>query len=246
MKKRYIVILLVIMTLFLSACGEPKVSPENKKLRIVTTSGFAPYEYYDENNNLTGIDIDIANDIAKSMGKEVEIKDVPFDSLLTAVSNGDADLAIAGLSITVERKKTVDFSMVYAISNQAVIVKKGSGVNLTNLDGKNISVEIDTTADTYATNNYKNATIVRQKDYVDVLSDLLNGKSDCIIMDLVPARELIKGHDNLEIFDGVLFSDTYGIAVRKGNIDLLQQVNKILGKEVADGTIEKYTLKYSN
>lgn len=248
MKKILILFSLILATFMLSACkgdiqSEP---PESNKLTVVTTSGFAPYEYYDTNNELVGIDIDIANDIANSMGKELVIKDVPFDSLITAVTNGDADFAIAGLSITTERQKTVDFSMVYAISNQAIITKKGSGITIDNLDGKNISVEVDTTADTYITNNYKKATVIRQKAYADALKDLEDGKSDCLIMDLIPGRKLIKDHDNLEIIDDVLFTDMYGIAVKKGNSELLAKINKVLGQEIADGTIEGYTLKYSD
>ena len=90
---------------------------------MVTEAGFAPYEYHD-GSGIVGVDVDIAREIAAAMGKELEIKDVAFDSLINELNSGKADFAAAGMSITEERKKEVDFSIEYVSSKQVVVVRK--------------------------------------------------------------------------------------------------------------------------
>ena len=242
MKKKIVAVLsLLVVSGFLCACGNQSSSDE---LVMVTEAGFAPYEYYD-NNEIVGVDIAIAQDIAKAMNKKLVVKDISFDSIINEVNSGKADFAAAGMSITDERKEQVDFTIEYATSKQVVVVKKGSSVTLNNLDGKTISVQLGTTADAYATDNYKNATIIRQKKYLSSAEDVKNGKADCIIMDSLPAQKLVSANSELEILDGVLFTDKYGMIVKKGNTELLNKINAVLEEEMANGKIDEYTIKYS-
>ena len=111
--KKYLMLLVLIL---LTGCGR-----DNNKLIMVTEAGFAPYEYY-ENGDIVGVDVEIAKEIAKSMGKELVIKDIYFDSILNEIKSGKADIALAGISVNEERKKEVDFSMNYITSKQVVIV----------------------------------------------------------------------------------------------------------------------------
>jgi ABC-type amino acid transport substrate-binding protein len=242
MKKRVITIIsLILASCFLCACGNQNSSNE---LIMVTEAGFAPYEYYD-NNEIVGVDIAIAQDIAASMNKKLVVKDVSFDSIINEVNSGKADFAAAGMSITDERKEQVDFTIEYATSKQVVVVKKGSALTLNDLDGKTISVQLGTTADSYATENFKNATIIRQKKYLSSAEDVKNGKADCIIMDSLPAQKLVASNSDLVILDGVLFTDKYGMIVKKGNTELLNKINAVLEEEMANGKIDEYTIKYS-
>ena len=239
--KGMITTLVIICMIFLtSGCGK-----NENELVLVTEAGFAPYEYYEE-GKIVGVDIDIANEIAKELGKELVIKDVSFDFVINEVKSGKADFAAAGISITPERAKEVDFTMEYTVSNQVVVVKKGSNIkNFDDIKDKKIAVQLGTVADLYASENYKDATIVSHKKYLSAVEDVKTGKADLIIMDELPAKEIVKENDNLVILDGVLFQDKYGMIVKKGNDELKEEINKVLERMINDGTIDKLVIKHS-
>lgn len=239
--KVMITTLVIICMIFLtSGCGK-----NENELVLVTEAGFAPYEYYEE-GKIVGVDIDIANEIAKELGKELVIKDVSFDFVINEVKSGKADFAAAGISITPERAEEVDFTMEYTVSNQVVVVKKGSNIkNFDDIKDKKIAVQLGTVADLYASENYKDATIVSHKKYLSAVEDVKTGKADLIIMDELPAKEIVKENDNLVILDGVLFQDKYGMIVKKGNDELKEEINKVLKRMINDGTIDKLVLKHS-
>ena len=233
--------LVIICMIFLtSGCGK-----NENELVLVTEAGCAPYEYYEE-GKIVGVDIDIANEIAKELGKELVIKDVSFDFVINEVKSGKADFAAAGISITPERAEEVDFTMEYTVSNQVVVVKKRSNIkNFDDIKDKKIAVQLGTVADLYASENYKDATIVSHKKYLSAVEDVKTGKADLIIMDELPAKEIVKENDNLVILDGVLFQDKYGMIVKKGNDELKEEINKVLKRMINDGTIDKLVLKHS-
>lgn len=236
MKKLF---LIVCCLLALTGCQKNK-----NEIVMVTEAGFAPYEYY-ESGKIVGVDIDIANEIATHLGKKLVIKDIAFDSIINELNSGKADFAAAGMSITEERLEEVDFSLKYVVSNQIVMTRKGSKINLNNLDGLKLAVQLGSVADTYATKNYKKSTITQQKKYLSMVEDLKSGKVDAIIMDNLPAKEIIKANDNLQILDGYLFSDSYGIAVKKGNTELLNNINQVLEKLMKEKKIEQYVINHS-
>lgn len=218
---------------------------DDNKLILVTEAGFAPYEFY-QNGEIVGVDIDIAKEIAKELGKELVVKDVSFDFLINEVKSGKADFAAAGISITDERKKQVDFTDEYTVSNQVVVVKKGSPItSFDEISNKKIAVQLGTVADLYVSDNYPDATLVQHKKYLSAVEDVKANKVDCLIMDELPAKEIVKANSGLKIMDGILFQDRYGMIVKKGNDKLRKQINKVLKRLIDDGTIEKLVLKYS-
>ena len=218
---------------------------DDSKLVLVTEAGFAPYEFY-QNGEIVGVDIDIAKEIAKELGKELVVKDVSFDFLINEVKSGKADFAAAGISITDERKKQVDFTDEYTVSNQVVVVKKDSPItSFDEISNKKIAVQLGTVADLYVSDNYPDATLVQHKKYLSAVEDIKAGKADCLIMDELPAKEIVEANTELKIMDGVLFQDRYGMIVKKGNDKLRKQINKVLKRLVEDGTIDKLVLKYS-
>ena len=155
-KKISIAIIVLVFALMITGCGK-----KENELVMVTEAGFAPYEYY-KDGQIVGVDIDIANDIAKELGKKLVVKDVAFDSIVNELKSGKADFAAAGMSITEERKKQVDFTIEYTTSNQVVVVRKDSALtNFSDIDGKRIAVQLGTVGDSYATENYKNSEIRR-------------------------------------------------------------------------------------
>lgn len=239
---KYIIttVLIICMTFLISGC-----SKNENELVLVTEAGFAPYEYY-EDGKIVGVDIDIAKEIAKELGKELVIKDVSFDFVINEVKSGKADFAAAGISITEERAKEVDFTIEYTVSNQVVVVKKGSNIkSFDDIKNKKIAVQLGTVADLYVEENYKDATIVSHKKYLSAVEDVKTGKADCIIMDELPAKEIVKENNNLIILDGILFQDKYGMIIKKGNDELKESINTILERMINDGTIEKLVLKHS-
>ena len=234
------IMLLVISILLLTGCKR-----DDNKLILATEAGFAPYEYY-QDGEIVGVDIDIAREIAASLGKELVIKDVSFDFIINEIKSGKSDIGAAGMSITKERLEEVDFSVEYAVSNQVVIVPMDSRItSIDQISNQRIAVQLGTVADSYVNENYKDATVIRQKKYLSMVEDLKAGKVDLIIMDLLPASEIVKSNDGLKILDEYLFTDKYGMAIKKGNKELLDKVNDVLTRLMSEGKIEEYTIKHT-
>lgn len=235
------IIVLLFMILLVTGCGKK----DDSKLIMVTEAGFAPYEYY-SNGEIVGVDVDIAKEIATSMGKELVIKDIAFDSIINEVKTGKADFGAAGISYNEERAKNVDFTINYSTSKQVVIVKNDSGItNIGDINGKKIAVQLGSIADTYVSSTYKDASVVRQKKYLAAIEDLNTGKVDCVVMDLLPAEQILKTNSGLKILDGALVEDSYGMIVKKGNKELLDNINKVLEKLKNEGKIDEYIIKHT-
>lgn len=240
MNMRKILVLCLVCVICLTGCGT-----RDDTLVMVTEAGFAPYEYYD-NGEVVGVDVDIAKEIAKEMGKKLVVKDVAFDSIINEVKTGKADFGAAGISYTDERAKQVDFSINYSTSNQVVVVKNGSNIrDVNNIDGKRIAVQLGSVADTYVTSNFKNSEIIREKKYLAAIEDLKSAKADCVVMDELPAKEMVKNNNDIMILSGNLASDSYGMVVKKGNKKLLNAINKVLNKLKEDGNIDRYVINHT-
>ena len=222
-------------------------SSDSGKLVMVTEVGFAPYEYYD-GEAVVGVDVDIAKEIAAAMGKELEVRDIAFDSLINEVQSGKADFAAAGLSVTPEREEQVDFTINYATSKQVIVVRQDN-TEITGPDdvnGKNVSVQLGTVADTAVSDkeDYPDCTVIQQKKYLAAAEDVKSGKADCLVMDELPAQELVKANPELKILDEELFTDVYSMAVQKGNTELLDKINEVLQKLMDEGKIEEFTMNH--
>ncbi len=241
MKKTITVIALIITTLALTGCSKKN----DNEIIMATEAGFAPYEYY-ENGEIVGVDIEIANEIAKALGKKLIVKDIAFDSIINELKSGKADFALAGMSITEERLKEVDFSIQYTTSRQVVIVKKNSSINsINNIYDKKIAVQLGSVADLFLSENYPNTELVRQKKYLSMVEDLKSDKIDLIVMDKLPAEQIVASSNELKILEGSIFEDSYGIAVKKGNTELLSTINNVLNKLMSENKIDEYIVKYS-
>ena len=215
--------------------------------KLVMVTGFAPYEYYD-GEAVVGVDVDIAKEIAAAMGKELEVRDIAFDSLINEVQSGKADFAAAGLSVTPEREEQVDFTINYATSKQVIVVRQDN-TEITGPDdvnGKTVSVQLGTVADTAVSDkeDYPDCTVIQQKKYLAAAEDVKSGKADCLVMDELPAQELVKANPELKILDEELFTDVYSMAVQKGNTELLDKINEVLQKLMGEGKIEEFTMNH--
>ena len=215
-----------------------------EKIIMVTEAGFAPYEFY-KNNEIVGVDVEIAKKIAEKLGKELEIKDTDFDSIINEVKTGKADFAAAGLSITEERLEEVDFSIEYAISKQVILVKNDSSIlKVDDLNGKKVAVQLGTVADLVLSDEYPEVEVIQHKKYLLAVEDLLANKVDAIVLDSLPAQEIVKQNPELKILEEELLTDKYGIAIQKENKELLDTINQVLKEMMDSGEIEDFTMKY--
>ena len=234
------ILIILVSVLLLTGCKK-----NNDELVMVTEAGFAPYEYY-ENGEIVGVDVDIAKEIAKTLGKTLVVKDIAFDSIINEVKTGKADFGAAGISYTDDRAKNVDFSINYSTSKQVVIVSDNSSIkNINEISNKKIAVQLGSIADTYVTENFKNATIVRQKKYLAAIEDLKTGKVDCVVMDELPAKEIVASNSGIKILDGSLTNDSYGMVVKKGNKELLDKINSVLEKLKNEGKIDEFIINHT-
>lgn len=233
----------LILFIMILMCGCSK--KDENQLVMVTEAGFAPYEYY-ENGEVVGVDVDIAKEIAKYLGKKLVVKDIAFDSIINEVKTGKADFGAAGISYSDDRAKNVDFSINYAISKQVVIVNNNSSItNVNGISNKKIAVQLGSIADTFVTEKYKNANVVRQKKYLAAIEDLKTGKVDCVVMDELPAKEIVSKNEGIKILDGSLTNDSYGMVVKKGNKELLDAINTVLQNLKDEGKIDEFIIKHT-
>lgn len=233
--------LIIFIMILMCGCSRK----DENQLVMVTEAGFAPYEYY-ENGEVVGVDVDIAREIAKHLGKTLVVKDIAFDSIINEVKTGKADFGAAGISYSEDRAKNVDFSINYAVSKQVVIVNNNSSItNVNGISNKKIAVQLGSIADTFVTDNIKNANVVRQKKYLAAIEDLKTGKVDCVVMDELPAKEIVSKNEGIKILDGSLTNDSYGMIVKKGNKELLDAINTVLQNLKDEGKIDEFIIKHT-
>jgi polar amino acid transport system substrate-binding protein len=211
---------------------------------MATNATFPPYEYYD-GDDIAGIDAEIAAAIADKLGLELKIEDMEFDSIITAVQNGKADIGLAGMTVTDERKQNVNFSETYATGIQSIIVPEDSDIaSVDDLEGKKIGVQLSTTGDIYATDDYGADNVEEYNKGADAVMALTQGKVDAVIIDNEPAKQFIANNDGLKILDTEYVEEEYAAAISKDNTALLDAVNEAMEELKADGTIQEILDKY--
>ena len=254
-KKVLAVVLAVLMACAVfAACSKNTDNGNEKKgtLVMATNATFPPYEYKD-GDSFAGIDVEIAEKIAEKLGMTLEIQDVEFGSIIGGVQTGKFDMGMAGLTVTDERKESVNFTNTYAKAKQVVIVKSDSSItSLDNLKGDGsmkYGVQQDTTGDIYASDTIENGgygeeNVIRYKTGNDAVQALVNGKVDAVIIDNEPAKSFVAANEGLTILDGAWVEEEYAIAIAKDNTELLDKVNTALEELIADGTVQSIIDKY--
>ena len=204
-------------------------SDENT-LVMATNAAFPPYEYK-EGDKFVGIDVEIAEAIAKKLGMKLEIMDVDFDVVLTGVADGKYDMGMAGITVTPDRQQSMDFTKSYATGIQVIIVKDGSSIATLddifefNADGdpvalKNpnmkVGVQQTTTGDIYSSDaiakwgfndmnedgSTKTDRVIRYKTGAEAVLALQTGKVDCVIIDQEPAKSFVAANEGIHILEG--------------------------------------------
>jgi len=188
-----------------------------------------------------------AGEVAKKMGLELKVDDIAFDSIIPELVSGKADISFAGMTVTEDRKQSVDFTQTYAKASQMIIVKNDSSIaGPDDLKNKRIGVQQGTTGDLFSS-TVEGATIERYNKGMEAVQALVQGKVDAVVIDEQPAKVYVKEVQGTKVLDAVAKQDTeeYAAAVKKGNTALLNNVNKALDQMKADGTIDQIIAKYT-
>lgn len=241
MKKLLAIVLAALMICACFAgCGKSK-----ETLTMGTNASFAPYEYVDDNGKIVGIDAEIAQAIADKLGMTLEIKDMDFEALVPAVQSGQVDLVLAGMTVSEERKESVNFTDSYAKGVQVIIVTENSDIaSADDLAGKKIGVQSGTTGDTYCTDDFGQESVKQYKDGAAAVAALKNGQVDCVVIDNEPAKNYVASNTGLKILNTAYADEDYAAAIAKTNTELLDKVNKAIQELKADGKIDEIVSKY--
>ena len=250
MKKLSVMLLTGLTALMLCACGSSKASSGNSLtvedgvLTMATNAYFPPYEYY-EGSEIVGIDAEIAQAVADKLGLKLKIEDMEFDSIITAVTTGKADMGLAGMTVTEERKQNVNFSDTYATGVQVVIVPEDSDIaSIDDLAGKKIGVQLSTTGDIYCTDDFGKENVEEYNKGNDAVMALKSGKIDAVVIDNEPAKNYVESNDGLKILETEYVTEDYAAALNKENTELLDKVNKALEELKAEGKLDEIISKY--
>lgn len=216
---------------------------EDDVLVMATNAEFPPYEYH-EGDEIVGIDAEIAALIAEELGMTLEIEDMAFDSVLAAVQSGKADMAMAGITVTEERKMVVSFSDTYTKATQMIIVAEDSEIaGPDDLTGKTIGVQLGTTGDIYV-EDVEDAAIERYSKGFEAVQALIQGKVDAVVIDGEPAKVFVEENEGIKLLDEAFTEEEYAIAVAKENEELLEKINAALAALKESGEFDKVIAKY--
>lgn len=227
----------------LAGCGN-----NDKVVKFGTNAEFPPFEFVGANGVIEqydGIDMAIVKKIGEDNNLNIKIENIEFDSLLVALDNGQIDAIISGMTITDERKEKVDFSIPYYTAKQVMIVKKDSDIQKAeDMKDKRIVV----------IQGYTGEVCVKEMGYkyeafkkgTEAVMELVNGKCDVVVIDSSTAESYIKDKPDLKIVEDpdAFQAEEYGIAVKKGNKELLDKINASIEKMLKDGTINELAAKY--
>lgn len=216
---------------------------DSNTLSMITEATFPPYEFL-RGQEIVGIDVEICRAVAQKLGRDFKSETVDFDSVIPAVISGKADLAAAGITVTEDRKKNVDFSIPYVTTGIVVIYKKSKPYTAPEvLKGKRIGVQAGTTSETYVLEKLGQEP-ERLRSPAEAVAALKAGRVDFVISDIDPAKNCVKGEEDLALSD-FISSEDYAVAIRKGREDLLKVVNETIEEVRADGRLAKWIEQYT-
>ena len=247
MKKFWFILTALVATCFLVACSgsqgvSPKTIKEKKKIVVATESEFAPFEFkslVNGKDTLVGADIELA----KAIG---EFSVMSFDNVLANVQSGKADIAIAGISVTDERKKVYDFSDSYYTSENVVIVKKDKVNDYTSTDSlakQTVGTQKGSVQETVAKKQIPKASVVSLASNGEMINELKSGQLQAVVLEKAIAEGYIAQNDDLTLANFNLKSDgsdAYAVATRKGSDDLLKEINAVIKETKDSGKFDQW------
>ena len=242
MKKKWLALALGAMLVVVAGCGGGEKKAEapkddKKVLKVATSPDFSPFEFLDDKGNIVGFDVDLMNAIGKKINREVKFQNSSWDGLIPALQAGNVDVVIAGMAITPERKEQVLFSDAYYDTGLGIFVSKKSGIKgIDDLKGKKIAVQVGTLGQDLA-EKIEGAQVKKLSVSADTFLELKNGTVDAVINHIPVFKYYVKttGAQDFEVAGPPLTAASDGIAVKKGNQALVDEINKALKELKASG-----------
>lgn len=226
---------------------------KNGKIVVGTASGYPPYEFVDTSQGdkkVIGIDMELARKVADKLGVKLEVQDMNFQALLSSLTGGKVDVAIAGINPTDERRKSMDFSDNYLPTEQKVIIRKADAdkyKKVEDLYGKTIGVQKSTTQEALAKEKIKDARIVGLAHVPEVVLELKQGKVDGLVVEGIVGEQYVIFNDDL-MFSDIKFPNAVknsAAAIQKGNEDVVAIINAVIKENTDNGNFKKWTEEYS-
>ncbi len=221
-------------------CG---CSEKDKALKMITEATFPPYEFL-RGQEIAGIDVEICRAVAKKLNRPFKAETVDFDSVIPAVISGKADLAAAGITVTEDRKKNVDFSIPYVKTGIVVIYRKDNPFkDKDQLKGRKIGVQSGTTSETFVLEQLKQEP-ERSKSPAEAVAALKSGRVEFVIADIDPAKNCVKGEPEFALSDFIT-SEEYAVAIRKGQPELLKAINETITELKNSGQLDQWIKQFT-
>ena len=219
-------------------CGQ-----KDDSFRMITEATFPPYEFL-RGQEIVGIDVEICRAVAARLGRPFKAETVDFDSVIPAVISGKADIGAAGITVTEDRKKNVDFSIPYVKTGIVVIYKKSNPFkDKDQLKGKKIGVQGGTTSETFVLEQLKQEP-ERSKSPAEAVAALKSGRVEFVIADIDPAKNCVKGEADLALSDFIT-SEEYAVAIRKGQPELLKAIDETIAELKASGQLDQWIRQFT-
>ncbi|WP_404441400.1 cystine ABC transporter substrate-binding protein [Stutzerimonas chloritidismutans] len=220
----------------------------NGSLKVGLEGTYPPFNFQDENGQLTGFEVDLANALAEELGVEAEFQPTKWDGILAALESKRLDVVINQVTISEERKQKYDFSTPYTLSGIQALTRKADADSIKNaadLAGKKVGVGLGTNYEQWLKENVPQADIRTYDDDPTKFQDLNVGRIDVILVDRLAAFEMVeKTGDRLAVAGDAFSRQESGIALRKGNPQLLAAIDAAIAKLRADGTLKQLSEKW--
>lgn len=247
--------LISILGMSMIACGkkgESEKSTDKKKIVLGTSADYPPYEFHkiiDGKDTVVGFDVEIAKEIAKDLGADLEINEMKFDGLLAAISTKKVDMVLAGMNPTPERSKSVDFSNIYYTADHSVMVKKENKDKFkdkSSFKGVKVGVQKGSIQENLAKEQLEGADLKMLGKVTELILDLQNNKVDAIVVETPVAKAYADKNKDIDI-TGVTFNinkeeQGSAVAVAKGNEELKKSINKTLDRLIKEGKIDEFVV----
>lgn len=261
LKKVFAAAIVGVMTMGLIGCGGTgkvdEAAVEKDMLDVIQEKGevvvglsgdYAPYEFHikvDGEDKLVGFDIDLANEIAKDLGVKLKINEMDFDLLITALPAGKIDLIISGMNPDEERKKAVDFSEIYYVSEHGILVRaedKDKYKTVEDLAGKKIGAQLGSTQADLAQEKIKDADMQLIANVNDLILELKTGKIDALVIEAPVGEIAVKSNPDLAMSEQKFTEETGGnaVGIKKKSPKLVAEINKTIKRLMDDGTMDKF------
>lgn len=248
-RKSYILAMaiLVLMAFVFSACGQ---AASSNVFRVGIDDTYPPMEYKDEAGNNAGFDIELAKEIGKRLNKEVQFVPTAWSAIFTALNSYKYDCIISSLSITDERKKTIAYTRPYIANSQVIIVRSDNTdiKDETSLADKVIAVQMGTTSEEACTEFQKTTPFKDFKKYeamTEALNELKIGRVDAVVCDLVVGKYFVANDKtSFKTVATTLPNEPIGVGFKKANQKEADEVDKIIGDMMEDGTLKAISEKW--